>query len=77
MPKSSPPVSREMLIPVVAALLAAERRIAMLERRLTDARWLAPTEEPNAQDKAIAQRRVAENIGSLAGLAGELEDDVF
>jgi hypothetical protein len=58
-------IPRETLVTLVSALLAAERRIAMLERRLNDARWLGPGEEPNPLDKEVARRRVAESIGSL------------
>lgn len=66
---SFPPLSRESLVPLIAALLQAERRIAMLERRLSDARWLGPTEEPNDTDKEKAKRRVAESVGALAAAA--------
>ncbi len=59
------PLTREALLPIVAALLEAERRIAMLERRLQDARWLGPGEAPNAADKETARVRVAESIGAL------------
>ena len=60
-------------MPIFAALLQAERRIAMLERRLGDARWLAPAEEPNAADKEVAKRRVAVSIGHL-GAPDDLDD---
>lgn len=59
---------RESLVPLVAALLDAERRIALLERRLSDARWIAPGEQPNQQDKEVARRRVGASIGALAQL---------
>lgn len=50
---------------LVSALLNAERRIAMLERRLADARWLGPGEEPNERDKESARKRVADSLGAL------------
>ena len=59
------PVTHETLIPLIAALLEAERRIAMLERRLADARWLGPGEQPNENDKAVARERVVASIGAL------------
>ena len=62
---SNVPPPHDALVPLIAALLGAERRIAMLERRLRDARWLGPTEEPNPHDKEIARRRVSEAIESL------------
>ena len=75
---SFPPLSRESLVPLIAALLQAERRIAMLERRLTDARWLGPTEEPNEADKEKAKRRVGESVGAMAA-GGDLDnlDDAY
>ncbi len=66
-------IPRETLVTLVSALLAAERRIAMLERRLNDARWLGPGEEPNTSDKEVARRRVADSIGSL--LQSEMTSD--
>lgn len=60
---------REALITIVSALLNAERRIAMLERRLADARWIGPGEEPNDRDKDLARKRVAETIGALLALS--------
>jgi hypothetical protein len=65
MARSSASIPRETLVTLVSALLAAERRIAMLERRLNDARWLGPGEEPNTSDKETARRRVADSIGTL------------
>ena len=75
---SFPPLSRESLVPLIAALLQAERRIAMLERRLGDARWLAPGEQPNELDKEKAKRRVAESVGAMAA-ADDLDslDDAY
>lgn len=69
------PLTHEALIPLVAALLNAERRIAMLERRLSDARWLGPTEQPNDRDKAVAKERVFASIGGLAALGNTDDDD--
>ena len=50
----------------------------MLERRLTDARWLGPTEEPNEADKEKAKRRVGESVGAMAA-GGDLDnlDDAY
>ncbi len=62
------PITHDTLIPLVAALIDAERRIAMLERRLRDARWLGPNEQPNEQDKQVAKQRVNASIGALASL---------
>ena len=75
MPRSSPPVPQDALIPLVAALINAERRIALLERRMYDARWIGPGEEPNARDKEVARQRVAEAIGALAGSMTDAADD--
>jgi hypothetical protein len=69
-------MSRDALVPLVAALLAAERRIALLERRLYDARWIAPGEEPNDRDKEVAKQRVMETIGALATIADDIDDDL-
>lgn len=66
-------IPRETLVTLVSALLNAERRIAMLERRLADARWLGPGEDPNDRDKELARRRVAESLGAL--LQAEMETD--
>lgn len=64
-------IPRETLVTLVSALLNAERRIAMLERRLSDARWLGPGEEPNDRDKEAARKRVAESLGGLLQAAME------
>lgn len=74
MSRSVPPASRDILVPLIAALLAAERRIAMLERRLYDARWVGPGEEPNVRDKAVAMQRVKESLGGLYVAEEELDD---
>ena len=66
-------IPRETMVTLVSALLNAERRIAMLERRLADARWLGPGEEPNERDKEAARKRVADSLGAL--LQAELESD--
>ena len=66
-------IPRETLVTLVSALLNAERRIAMLERRLADARWLGPGEEPNERDKESARKRVADSLGAL--LQAEMSDD--
>jgi hypothetical protein len=72
-----PPKSRNALVTLIAALLQTERRIAMLERRLGDARWLGPNEIPNDNDKRVALARVSESIGPLITLAeDELEDQI-
>lgn len=78
MTRSSPP-PRDILVPIVAALIAAERRIAMLERRLGDAKWLGPGESPNEQDKRVAFERLKESLVAL-GVSmpqGEEEFDLF
>jgi hypothetical protein len=75
MSRSTPPGSREVLFPLVVALLAAERRIAMLERRLTDARWLGPGEIPNADDKRIAKERVRESLGAFVAVPDDPPED--
>jgi hypothetical protein len=72
MPRPSS-IPRETLVTLVSALLNAERRIAMLERRLADARWLGPGEEPNERDKESARKRVADSLGAL--LQAEMDDD--
>ncbi len=74
MTRSSPPLPQDALVPLIAALLSAERRIAMLERRLSDAHWLGPGEEPNPLDKDVARRRVAE---AMAGLGMVVDFDDF
>ena len=76
MSRSVPPASRDVLVPLIAALLASERRIAMLERRLADARWLGPGEEPSDRDKAVAQARVRDSLGGLALPGVEDWDDL-
>lgn len=68
------PVTHETLIPLIAALLEAERRIAMLERRLADARWLGPGEQPNDNDKAVARERVVASIGALVNTSVSDDD---
>ncbi|MFO0660984.1 MAG: hypothetical protein U0165_14305 [Polyangiaceae bacterium] len=68
------PVTHETLIPLIAALLEAERRIAMLERRLADARWLGPGEQPNENDKAVARERVVASIGALVSTTAMGDD---
>jgi len=65
MARTSSTIPRETLVTLVSALLDAERRIAMLERRLHDARWLGPGEEPNERDKEMARKRVADSLGAL------------
>ncbi len=60
---------------LVSALLNAERRIAMLERRLADARWLGPGEDPNERDKEMARKRVAESLGALLQAEMDVEED--
>jgi hypothetical protein len=62
-----------VLFPVVVALLAAERRIAMLERRLGDARWLGPDEGPSEADKELAKRRVRESLGAWVALSDDTD----
>lgn len=74
MARSSSSIPREALITLVSALLNAERRIAMLERRLHDARWLGPGEEPNERDKELARKRVADSIGALLQVEMNSED---
>ncbi|MCU0654542.1 MAG: hypothetical protein MUF64_04385 [Polyangiaceae bacterium] len=73
MARSSGSIPRETLVTLVSALLDAERRIALLERRLHDARWLGPGEEPNDRDKEVARKRVAASIGAL--LQAEMNSD--
>lgn len=73
MARTSSTIPRETLVTLVSALLDAERRIALLERRLHDARWLGPGEEPNERDKEVARKRVAESIGAL--LQSEMTPD--
>ena len=72
MARPSSTIPRETLVTLVSALLNAERRIAMLERRLADARWLGPGEEPNDRDKEAARKRVADSLGAL--LQAEMDD---
>lgn len=73
MARPSSTIPRETLVTLVSALLNAERRIAMLERRLADARWLGPGEEPNDRDKEAARKRVADSLGAL--LQAEMDGD--
>ena len=61
---------------MVVALLAAERRIAMLERRLGDARWLGPGEQPSEADKTIAKERVRESLGAWIALPDDAPDPI-
>ena len=68
MTRAGAPTPRETLVTLISALLNAERRIAMLERRVSDARWLGPGEEPNERDKETARKRVADAMGSLLQL---------
>lgn len=74
MTRSSPP-PRDILVPIVAALIAAERRIAMLERRLGDAKWLGPGEAPNEQDKRVAFERLKESLVALGVSMPQGEED--
>ncbi len=75
MTRSSPP-PRDILVPLVAALIAAERRIAMLERRLGDAKWLGPGEAPNELDKRVAFDRLRDSLVALGVSLPPGEDDL-